>query len=423
MIDATHDIALESWVASANGHHDFPIQNLPFGLFSPPGEAPRPGVAIGDHILELQALVAAGMLRDVPNNLETILATPPLRKSLRQQLSRLLSDASFQTAAEPYLHFTRDCIMHLPVRIGDYTDFYVGIHHATRVGALFRPDSPLLPNYKHVPIGYHGRASSVRVSCEPVVRPRGQTKAPEADTPSFGPSKRLDFELELGVWVGPGNALGDPIAIADAPQHIGGFCLLNDWSARDFQAWEYQPLGPFLAKNFHTTVSAWIVTPEALAPFRAAQTPRPEGDPRPLPYLWAEDDQAYGGLSINLEVSLHTAKMRQQNLPPVIISRSHTRHMYWTVAQILTHHASNGCNLQPGDLLGTGTLSGPDAASSGSLLELSNGGKSPIILPSGETRTFLEDGDEITLSARASTDGFAPIGFGECRGTILAARP
>ncbi len=422
MIDATHDIALESWVASAKGHHDFPIQNLPFGLFSPAGEAPRPGVAIGDHILELQALIAAGLAQDVPHNLETILAMPAIRQSLRKQLSHLLSETTFQTAAEPYLHNARDCTIHLPVRIGDYTDFYVGIHHATRVGALFRPDNPLLPNYKYVPIGYHGRASSVRVSGDPVVRPRGQTRAPDADIPSFGPSKRLDFELELGVWVGPGNALGDPIAISDAPQHIGGFCLLNDWSARDFQAWEYQPLGPFLAKNFHTTVSAWMVTPEALAPFRAAQARRPEGDPKPLPYLWDEDDQAYGGLSINLEVSLRTAKMHQQNLPAVIISRSHTRHMYWTVAQILTHHASNGCNLQPGDLLGTGTLSGPDAANSGSLLELSDGGKSPIILPSGETRTFLADGDEITLSARASADGFARIGFGECRAIILAAR-
>jgi fumarylacetoacetase len=422
MIDHTHDIALQSWVASANGHSDFPIQNLPFGLFSPADEAPRPGIAIGDQIVELEALVAAGLLRDVPNNLETVLATPALRKSLRQQMSRLLSDDTFRTAAEPYLHTASDCRMHLPVRIGDYTDFYVGIHHATKVGALFRPDNPLLPNYKHVPIGYHGRASSVRVSGEPVVRPRGQTKVPDAEAPSFGPSKRLDFELELGVWVGPGNPLGDPIAIADAPPHVGGLCLLNDWSARDFQAWEYQPLGPFLAKNFHTTVSAWIVTPEALEPFRSAQAARPEGDPAPLPYLWSGDDQAHGGLSINLEVSLRTAKMREQNLPATVISRSHSRHMYWTIAQILTHHASNGCNLQPGDLLGTGTLSGPEAGASGSLLELSDGGKSPINLPSDETRTFLEDGDEIILSARATADGFASIGFGDCRGTILAAR-
>lgn len=423
MIDATHDTKLESWVASARGHGDFPIQNLPFGLFSPAGEAPRPGVAIGDHIIELQALVAAGLAQDVPNNLETILGTPAIRQTLRQQLSRLLTDPGYQAAAEPYLHLARDCTVHLPVRVGDYTDFYVGIHHATRVGALFRPDNPLLPNYKHVPIGYHGRASSLRVSGEPVVRPRGQTKAPEADAPGFGPSKRLDFELELGVWVGPGNRLGDPIAIADAAQHIGGFCLLNDWSARDFQAWEYQPLGPFLAKNFHTTVSAWIVTPEALAPFRSAQATRPDGDPKPLPYLWDDDDQRHGGFSIALQVSLRTAKMREKNLPAAVISRSHTRHMYWTVAQILTHHASNGCNLQPGDLLGTGTLSGPEAASSGSLLELSDGGKSPIALPSDEIRTFLEDGDEITLSAHAVADGFVSIGFGACRGMILAARP
>lgn len=423
MIDATHDTKLESWVASAKGHSDFPIQNLPFGLFSPAGEAPRPGVAIGDHIIELQALVAAGLAQDVPNNLETILGTPAIRQTLRRQLSRLLTDPGYQAAAEPYLHLARDCIVHLPVRVGDYTDFYVGIHHATRVGALFRPDNPLLPNYKHVPIGYHGRASSVRVSGEPVVRPRGQTKAPEADAPGFGPSKRLDFELELGVWVGPGNRLGDPIAIADAAQHIGGFCLLNDWSARDFQSWEYQPLGPFLAKNFHTTVSAWIVTPEALAPFRSAQATRPDGDPKPLPYLWDDDDQRHGAFSVALQVSLRTAKMREKNLPAAVISRSHTRHMYWTVAQILTHHASNGCNLQPGDLLGTGTLSGPEAASSGSLLELSDGGKSPIALPSDEIRTFLEDGDEITLSAHAMADGFVSIGFGACRGMILAARP
>lgn len=422
MIDETHDIALKSWVASAGEHADFPIQNLPFGLFSPADEAPRPGVAIGDDIIELQALVAAGLTRDVPTDLETILATPALRKSLRRQMSRLLSDEHHHAAAEPYLHRAADCRVHLPVRVGDYTDFYVGIHHAERVGALFRPDNPLLPNYKHVPIGYHGRASSVRPSGEPVIRPHGQTKAPDADNPSFGPSKRLDFELELGVWVGPGNTLGDPIAIDDAPSHIGGFCLLNDWSARDFQAWEYQPLGPFLAKNFHTTVSAWIVTPEALAPFRASPKPRPEGDPKPLPYLLSEADSQSGGLNIDLQVLIRTAQMRERNLAPVVLSRSHTQYMYWTVAQILTHHASNGCNLQPGDLLGTGTLSGPSPESSGSLLELSHGGKTPVTLPTDETRAFLEDGDEIILTARASAEGFAPIGFGLCKAQVLPAR-
>ena len=414
VIDETHDPKRISWVDSALGHADFPIQNLPYGLFSPKDEAPRPGVAIGDHIMELSALVAAGLSRDVPASVEPILATPGLRKSLRQQMSRLLSDPQYRAAAEPYLHAAADCTLHLPMRIGDYTDFYVGIHHATNVGKLFRPDNPLLPNYKHVPIGYHGRASSIRPSGIDVVRPVGQTKAPDAEAPVFGPTKRLDFELELGVWIGPGNDLGHPIDIADASNHIGGFCLLNDWSARDFQAWEYQPLGPFLAKNFHTTVSPWIITPEALEPFRTAQAPRPDGDPHPLPYLWDEQDQATGNLSLDLEVWLQTRQMHE----PVRLSHSYTRHMYWTFAQIVTHHASGGCNLTTGDLLGTGTLSGPDKAGAGSLLELSDGGKTPINLPSDETRTFLLNGDAIILKARAHADGFVSIGFGDCFGKI-----
>ena len=414
MIDETHDPRRTSWVDDANGHTDFPIQNLPFGLFSPANEAPRPGVAIGDHIVELNALVAAGLCLDAPASVEPILATPGLRQALRQQMSRLLSDPQYRTAAEPYLHLAGDCTVHLPARIGDYTDFYVGIHHATHVGRLFRPDNPLLPNYKHVPIGYHGRASSIRPSGVDVVRPVGQTKAPDAEAPVFGPTRRLDFELELGVWIGPGNALGQPIDIADATNHIGGFCLLNDWSARDFQAWEYQPLGPFLAKNFHSTISPWIVTPEALEPFRAAQAPRPEGDPKPLPYLWNEKDQAQGNLSLELEVWLQTEQMRE----PVRLSHSHARHMYWTFAQIVTHHACGGCNLTTGDLLGTGTLSGPDKAGPGSLLELSDGGKTAIELPSGETRTFLLDGDTIILRARATAPGFVSIGFGDCSGKI-----
>ncbi len=422
MIDETHDISLTSWVVEANGHSDFPIQNLPFGSFSPPDEAPRPGVAIGDHILELEALIAAGMLREAPASLEPVLATPAQRKSLRKSLSRLLSDPKYRITAEPYLHAATDCTMHLPVSIGDYTDFYVGIHHATNVGALFRPDNPLLPNYKHVPIGYHGRASSVRVSGEPVVRPTGQTKAPDADAPTFGPSKRLDFELELGVWIGPGNALGQPIRIEDAAQHIGGFCLLNDWSARDLQAWEYQPLGPFLAKNFLTTISAWIVTPEALGPFRIAQTPRPAGDPHPLPYLWSDADQASGALALDLDVLIRTAQMRDAGLAPQSLTHSEAGHMYWTFAQIVTHHASGGCNLQTGDLLGTGTLSGDRPGTEGSLLELSAGGKKPVTLQNGEERAFLQDGDEIILRARAEKPGFAPIGFGDCRGMVLPAK-
>ncbi|MCR6657911.1 MAG: fumarylacetoacetase [Asticcacaulis sp.] len=420
MIDTTHDPKLTSWVASANGHADFPIQNLPLGLFSPANEAPRPGTAIGDQIVEWQALVAAGLMQD-SLIMEAVLATPALRKSLRQQLSKLLSDPQYREAAEPYLHTAADCTLHLPTHIGDYTDFYAGIHHAVTVGKLFRPDNPLLPNYKHVPIGYHGRASSIRPSGAPVIRPKGQTKAPDTETPSFGPSKRLDFELELGIWIGPGNDLGQPIAMTDAAEHIAGYCLLNDWSARDFQAWEYQPLGPFLAKNFMTTISPWIITPEALAPFRLAQAPRPEGDPKPLPYLWDATDQASGALKLSLEVLIETAEMRAQNLPPFALSHSEARHMYWTPAQLVAHHASNGCNLQTGDLLGTGTISGPSPDSAGSLLELSEGGKKPVTLPSNETRTFLEDGDALILRAYAEADGCVSIGFGDCRGRILPA--
>ncbi|CAL4868447.1 hypothetical protein MMA231_02728 [Asticcacaulis sp. MM231] len=421
MIDATHDPKLTSWVASASGHRDFPIQNLPFGLFSPANEAPRAGVAIGDEIIELQALVAAGLRQDSVT-LDQVLATPALRKSLRQQMSQLLSDPRHADSAEPYLHSATDCTLHLPTHIGDYTDFYAGIHHAVTVGKLFRPDNPLLPNYKHVPIGYHGRASSIHPTDATVIRPKGQTKAPDAEAPSFGPSKRLDFELELGIWIGQGNDLGMPVDIGDAAHHIAGYCLLNDWSARDFQAWEYQPLGPFLAKNFMTTISPWIITPEAMAPFRQAQQARPEGDPKPLPYLWDEADQATGALGLKLDVLIQTEAMRAQNLPPYSLSQSEARHMYWTAAQLVTHHASNGCNLQTGDLLGTGTISGPTPDSAGSLLELSEGGKKPVILPSDETRTFLEDHDELILRARAEADGFVSIGFGDCRGRIAPAR-
>ena len=312
--------------------------------------------------------------------------------------------------------------MHLPCAIGDYTDFYVGIHHATNVGKQFRPDNPLLPNYKYVPIGYHGRASSVRVSGEPVVRPKGQRKAPEADAPDYGPCRRLDYELELGIFIGRGNALGQPIPIGDACGHIAGYCLLNDWSARDLQAWEYQPLGPFLAKNFLTSISPWVVTPDALAPFRTPMPARPEGDPKPLPYLSHDADRASGGLGIQLETVLVTPKMRAANLPPFVLSEgSAASAMYWSAAQIVTHHASNGCNLQPGDLIGTGTLSTDDPHGLGSLMEISQGGKAPIPLPSGETRSFLEAGDEIVLKAWCERDGTARIGFGECRGQVVGA--
>ncbi|ESQ76153.1 fumarylacetoacetase [Asticcacaulis sp. AC402] len=415
MIDDTHNPNLTSWVADANGHGDFPIQNLPFGLFSPVDEAPRPGVAIGDHIIELEALAEAALIGEAPRDLADVLGMPALRKTLRCQMSKLLSDPQYRQVTQAYLHRAADCTMHLPMRIGDYTDFYVGIHHARAVGALFRPDNPLLPNYKHVPIGYHGRASSIRPSGVPVVRPHGQTKPADSDVPVYGPCKRLDFELELGLWIGGGNHLGRAIPLDEAEQHIAGICLLNDWSARDIQAWEYQPLGPFLAKNFHSTVSPWVVTAEALEPFRVGALPRPDGDPQPLPYLRGESTV----YNVELEVQIQTAAMRDQGLAPHVLSRSSARDaMYWTPAQIVTHHASNGCNLTTGDLLGTGTLSGPQPEQAGSLLELSQGGKVPVELASGEMRRFLEDGDEVWLVGRCTADGYVSIGFGACRARV-----
>jgi fumarylacetoacetase len=326
-----------------------------------------------------------------------------------------------QGEASTLLRPAAGCTLHVPAVIGDYTDFYVGIHHATNVGKLFRPDNPLLPNYKYVPIGYHGRASSILPSGTSLRRPKGQSKSPDKELPVVGPSRRLDYELELGVWIGHGNALGEPVGIADAAQHIAGYCLLNDWSARDIQAWEYQPLGPFLAKSFATTISPWIVTPEALAPFRIPQPARPAGDPTPFPYLFDEIDQREGAFDLELEVRLMTHVMREKGLPPHRLALSNARHMYWTAAQMVAHHTSNGCNLRPGDLIGTGTLSGPEAGSAGSILEATEGGKRPVKLPSGEERRFLEDGDEVTLLARGRRDGFAPIGFGACRATILPA--
>ncbi|ABQ70208.1 fumarylacetoacetate hydrolase [Rhizorhabdus wittichii RW1] len=424
MIDATHDPALKSWVPGADGHPDFPIQNLPYGIFSlgADGEK-RPAVAIGDKLLDLSAISGLLPVELRGSTLNALFALPAERRlALRHKLSELLSNDSHRPALEPHLHERSAVTMHLPAAIGDYTDFYVGIHHANNIGRQFRPDNPLLPNYKYVPIGYHGRASSIRPSGVPLVRPKGQRKPPEADAPVVGPSARLDYELELGVWIGRGNELGEPIPIAEAADHIAGFCLLNDWSARDFQAWEYQPLGPFLAKNFQTTISPWVVTAEALAPFRIAQPARPEGDPKPLPYLWDEDDQAAGALGIELEVQLLTAKMREQGLPPHRLSKGPASNMYWTVAQIVAHHASNGCNLQPGDLLGTGTISAPTDDGCGSLMEITRGGTRPVTLPSGEERSFLQDGDEILLSATARADGHVPIGFGECRAVVLPAR-
>jgi fumarylacetoacetase len=428
-LDETHDPARSSWVASANGHADFPIQNLPLGIFSHVDGERRIGTAIGDLILDVRGLAEAGLLDDrwVP-----ALMRPTLNdwfghgdadgKALRRLLSDLLSAQAQRCAVELHLIDQAAATMHLPCAIGDYTDFYVGIHHATNVGKQFRPDQPLLPNYKYVPIGYHGRASSVRVSGEPVVRPKGQRKAQTAEVPEYGPSRRLDYELELGIFIGRGNALGEPIAIGEASEHIAGYCLLNDWSARDLQAWEYQPLGPFLAKNFLTTISPWVVSPEALAPFRTATPPRPDGDPAPLPYLTDAADDAHGGLGVSLEVTLITAKMRDAGLAPHRLSAGEAAAaMYWSAAQIVTHHSSNGCNLTPGDLIGTGTLSVAADSGLGSMLEISQGGKVPLTLASGEQRSFLEDGDEVTLIARCAAPGAVAIGFGTCRGRVTPA--
>ncbi|QXH68445.1 fumarylacetoacetase [Pseudomonas asgharzadehiana] len=427
----TQQTLARSWVASANGHRDFPLQNLPLGIFSINGSAPRSGVAIGDCIFDLHAALDAfdGEARRAVEataggqlNAFFELGRGP-RVALRERLLELLAEGSPLHAREAQvLHRAAGCQLHVPARINDYTDFYVGIEHAQNVGKLFRPDNPLLPNYKYVPIGYHGRASTIRASGAEVRRPKGQTLPAGQAEPTFGPCARLDYELELGIWIGPGNAMGDSIAIGDAAEHIAGFCLLNDWSARDIQAWEYQPLGPFLSKSFITTISPWVVTAEALEPFRKAQPARPEGDPQPLPYLLDKRDQANGALDIELEVLLTTAAMREQNLRAHRLALSNSLHMYWTVAQLVAHHSVNGCQLQAGDLFGTGTLSGPQAGQFGSLLETTEGGKKVIELPSGEVRRFLEDGDEIILRARCKREGFASIGFGECRGTVVAAR-
>ena len=424
-VDATHDPALRSWVASAQGHGEFPIQNLPLGIFSRAGEAPRAGVAIGDRILDLPAI--RGLIpRDIAATLasgrlnEMLAMAPSSRSTLRRVLSSLLSQETNRSQIEPHLHAASECTLHVPADIGDYTDFYAGIHHATNVGRQFRPDNPLLPNYKYIPVGYHGRSSSIRASGTPVRRPRGQTK-PADGPPTFGATRRLDFEVEMGVWIGGGNLRGEPIAIADAASHVAGLCLLNDWSARDIQAWEYQPLGPFLSKSFATTISPWIVTSEALAPFRVPQPVRPDGDPRPLDYLWNTEDQARGAYAIALEAWITSATMRERGMEAQRLSRASSTALYWTVAQMVAHHTSNGCNLRPGDLLGTGTISEASAAGYGSLLEITTGGRQPITLPTGETRSFLEDGDEVTLSAHASAPGFVSIGFGRCGGVIVAA--
>jgi fumarylacetoacetase len=415
-----------SWVESAAGS-DFPIDNLPLGIFSVGQRRRKAGVAIGDFVLDL-----VGLDELLDEEWREDLSQPVLnawlargadvQRDFRERLTEILSDERYRDDVEPQLVGQTEARMHVPCLIGDYTDFYVGIHHATNVGKQFRPDNPLLPNYKYVPIGYHGRASTVRASGDPVIRPSGQRKPPDADAPDYGPSRRLDYELELGLWIGRRNELGQPIPIGEAGDHIAGYCLLNDWSARDLQAWEYQPLGPFLAKNFLTSVSPWVISPEALRPFRQPMPPRPVGDPAPLPYLDDARDRESGALAIQLEVTLTTEKMRSAGLAPHVLSRgSADAAMYWSAAQIVAHHSSNGCNLQPGDLIGTGTLSTDSAGGLGSMLEISQGGKAPLSLTSGETRSFLEDGDEVTLRAWCESEGSARIGFGECVGRVAAS--
>ncbi|MWV28618.1 fumarylacetoacetase [Aurantiacibacter rhizosphaerae] len=426
--DFTHDPDAKSWVESANGHPSFPVQNLPLCVFSPPsGGEPRGGIAIGDMILDLVDIAdmleldaaTAAQLASGPKLNDLLQRGPDMMRALRHGVFELLTDDTDKKTIEPALHKADDCHLYVPVTIGDYTDFYTGIHHAENIGSLFRPDNPLLPNYKYVPIGYHGRSSSIRLSGKDVHRPSGQKKpAQDGAQPDFGPSERLDYEMEMGIWIGQGNGLGQPIPIHKAEEHIAGISILNDWSARDIQAWEYQPLGPFLAKNFHSTISPWIVTMDALAPFRTAQPARPDGDPAPLEYLMDDNDQQNGAFGVTMDVYISTAKMREDGDEPHQLSTGPMTSMYWTAAQLVAHHSVGGCNMQPGDLLGTGTLTSGEEGGEGSLIELTEGGKKPITLPNGETRTFLENGDEIIMTAYAEKAGYARIGIGECRAVI-----
>jgi fumarylacetoacetase len=425
-------MALKSWVESANDpESDFPIQNLPFGAFRHEGDAPAIGVAIGDQIFDLRRSAEAGLLPPDTaaacraESLNALMALGPRHWSrLRDRLTALLSiDPPGGVAALKRLIVPMsEAVMLLPAQIGDYTDFYASIDHATNVGRLFRPGNPLLPNYKYVPIGYHGRASSIMVSGTPVVRPVGQVKAANVDVPEFVASRSLDYELEVGFFIGQGNALGEAIPVSEAESHIFGLCLVNDWSARDIQAWEYQPLGPFLGKSFITSISPWVVTLHALAPFRTAVRERPEGDPDPLPYLALGSRAGQSSIDLTVEAYLVSRKMRESGIAPVRLSRGNFRNLYWTMAQMLTHHASNGCNLRPGDLMASGTVSGPSPNERGCLLELTQRGAEPVELPDGERRSFLEDGDEVILRGFCEREDAVRVGFGECRGVITAAR-
>lgn len=435
-LDATHDPTLRSWVQSANGPDAaFPIQNLPFGVFSRGADdAGRVGIAIGDAIVDLVALHAAGLLVGDAELAARHCAGPQLndlmglgrryRSALRGQLSALLQSGAqaerMPGLADRVLVSAGSVTMRLPAAIGDYTDFYASIFHATKVGTLFRPDTPLLPNYKWVPIAYHGRASSIVVSGSIVRRPVGQAKPADASAPVVGPTRALDYEAEVGFLVGPGSELGQSVSVDDAESHLFGVCLVNDWSARDVQTWEYQPLGPFLGKNFATTISPWVVTLEALAPFRVPPFRRPAGDPAPLPYLTQTRDADAASLDLSVEVYVSSRLMRERGMAASRLSKSNVRDLYWTPAQLVAHHTVNGCNLRPGDLLASGTVSGPSRDALGCLLELTRRGAEPLTLPSGEERRFLEDGDEVTLRGQCARDGAVSIGLGECRGVVRA---
>lgn len=430
-MDFTHDMRRVSWVPSAAEHQDYPLQNLPFGVFRPRDGVSRVGIAIGDAILdvslavhlfddEAKAAASACASGDLANLMNLGVGA---RKVLRRAVSELLAvntEAGRKAHAhsDALIHMQHDCVMQLPTRIGDYTDFYAGIHHAINVGKLFRPDSPLLPNYRYVPVGYHGRASTICVSSTPVRRPRGQILRKGETAPTFTASERLDYEVELAMWIGKSNAIGVPVPVGDAADVVWGFSLLNDWSARDIQAWEYQPLGPFLAKSFATTVSPWIVTPEALEPYRSSLASRWPDDPPVLPYLDDPNDAATGAIDMEIEASLSSEHMRARGIAPYRLSQVNSRQLYWTFAQFVAHHTSNGCALSVGDLFGSGTISGPDRCSAGSLLELTAGGSESLILPDGEPRKFLADGDEVIFKAHCTRKGFARIGFGECRAVV-----
>lgn len=437
-LNETHDAALTSWVDSANeAGADFPVQNLPFGVFTDPQTGKgKVGIAIGDMIFDITAARAKGVIGGAADDaagacsgetLNGLMAMggrhwSALRVAASQALRYDTEDGEAAEAlADEILVAQADVTMRLPAQIGDYTDFYASIFHATNVGMMLRPDNPLMPNYKHIPIAYHGRASSIVVSGEGCKRPVGQVKSPDADVPSFGPSMAFDYETEIAFYVGPGNPQGQPVSIGEAEDHIFGLSILNDWSARDIQAWEYQPLGPFPAKSFASHVSPWVVTMEALAPFRIGAYARPSDDPTPLPYLLSDANEAAGGFDVQIEVSISSETMRAEDVPPEVLAVTNMQNLYWTIFQMLTHHTSNGCNLRPGDMMGTGTISGPTGDALGSILEITKRGANPITLPTGEERKFLGDGDELVMRAWCEREGARGIGFGECRAVVEGA--